>query len=235
MRASDVMTTNVITVSPETSVQSLAGLLGRYGISGVPVVDAADTLVGIVSEGDLLFRTETHIERRTEPRRSRWFDVFARERDAARDYIKAHSRSVGDIMTRQVTTVSETTELREIANLLESKRIKRVPVLRDGKVIGIISRANLVRVLAAAKSLPATVTEMDDSKIRESLLTELRGQTWAKIWAEDIIVRDKIVHIWCSDDRPESERRALRVAAENTPGVTAVEEHLVPVPIIPMV
>ncbi len=166
MRASDVMTTNVITVSPETSVQSLAGLLGRYGISGVPVVDAANTLVGIVSEGDLLFRTETHIERRTEPRRSRWFDASARERDAARDYIKAHGRSVGDVMTRQVTTVSETTELREIAELLESKRIKRVPVLRDGKVIGIISRANLVRVLAAAKSLPATTTDMDDRRIR---------------------------------------------------------------------
>jgi CBS domain-containing protein len=232
MRASDVMTTNVITVSPETSVQSLAGLLGRYGISGVPVVDAANTLVGIVSEGDLLFRTETHIERRTEPRRSRWFDAFARERDAARDYIKAHGRSVGDVMTRQVTTVSETTEL---AELLESKRIKRVPVLRDGKVIGIISRANLVRVLAAAKSLPATTTDMDDRRIRESLLTELRGQAWAKIWAEDIIVRDQIVHIWCSDDRPESERRALRVAAENTPGVMGVEEHLVPVPVIPMV
>jgi CBS domain-containing protein len=109
MRASDVMTTNVITVSPETSVQSLAGLLGKYGISGVPVVDEANVLVGIVSEGDLLFRTETHIERRTQPRRSRWFDPFARERDAARDYVKAHGRSVGDIMTRQVTAVSETT------------------------------------------------------------------------------------------------------------------------------
>ena len=180
MRASDVMTTNVITVSPETSVQSLAGLLGQYGISGVPVVDAANTLVGIVSEGDLLFRTETHVERRTEPRRSRWFDVFARERDAARDYIKAHGRSVGDIMTRQVTTVSETTELREIANLLESKRIKRVPVLRDGKVIGIISRANLVRVLAAAKSLPATVTEMDDSKIREVTSDGIAGADMGK-------------------------------------------------------
>ena len=235
MRASDVMTTNVITVTPEMSVQSLAGLLGRYGISGVPVVDTAKTLVGIVSEGDLLYRTETHIERRTEPRRSRWFDLSARERDAARDYIKAHGRSVGDIMTRQVTTVSETTELREIAELLESKRIKRVPVLRDGKVIGIISRANLVRALAATKSMPVTVADTDDRKIRESLLTELRGQTWAKIWAEDIIVRDQIVHIWCSDDRPELERRALRVAAENTPGVMAVEEHLVPVPIIPMV
>lgn len=235
MRASDVMTTNVITVSPETSVQSLAGLLGSHGISGVPVVDAANNLVGIVSEGDLLFRAETHTERRTEPRRARWFDAFARGRDAAQDYIKAHGREVRDVMTRDVTTISETTELGEIASLLEAKRIKRVPVVRDGKVIGIISRANLVRVLAATKRQPATDTDTDDRKIREALLTELQGQAWAKVWAEDIIVRDKVVHIWCSDDRPETERRALRVAAENTPGVAAVEEHLVSVPIIPMV
>jgi CBS domain-containing protein len=233
MRASDVMTTNVITVSPETSVQSLAALLGSHGISGVPVVDAANNLVGIVSEGDLLFRTETHTERRTQPRRARWFDAFARERDLAQDYVKAHGREVGDVMTRNVTTVAETTELGEIASLLEAKRIKRVPVVRDGKVVGIISRANLVRVLAATKSQPAAAT--DDRRIREALLTELQGQAWAKVWAEDIIVRDKVVHIWCSDDRPETERRALRVAAENTPGVTAVEEHLVSVPIIPMV
>jgi CBS domain-containing protein len=235
MRASDVMTTNVITVSPQTSVQSLAALLGSHGISGVPVVDAADNLVGMVSEGDLLFRTETHTERRTSTRRARWFDAFARGRDPAQDYVKAHGRDVADVMTRDVTTVSDTTELSEIATLLDTKRIKRVPVVRDGKVIGIISRANLVRVLAAIKSEPATGSDTNDRKIREALLTELRGQAWAKIWPEDVIVRDKVVHIWCSDDRSEAERRALRVAAENTPGVTAVEEHLVSTPIIPMV
>jgi CBS domain-containing protein len=227
------MSTDVITASPETSVQDLAALLGKHGISGVPVVNADNTLVGIVSEGDLLFRAETHLERRTEPRRSRWFDMFAWERERARDYVKAHGRTVGDVMTRDVTTVSETTELQEIANLLETKRIKRVPVLRGGSVVGIVSRANLVRALATIKPQPATGTETDDSTIRHRVLAELRSQPWARVWADDIIVRDRIVHIWCSDDRSDAERQALRIAAMNTPGVAAVEEHLVPVAFIP--
>ena len=231
MFASDVMTTNVITVSPDATVHDLAELMGKYGISGVPVVDAVQGLIGLVSEGDLLFRTETQTERRTEPRRSVWFELFSREREQARDYVKSHSRNVGDIMTRDVITVSETTGLDEIANLLETKRIKRVPVVRDGKVVGIVSRANLVRALVATKSATAGATESDDRSIRYRLLTELRAQAWARVWADDIIVRDGIVHIWCSDDRSDDERRALRVAAENTVGVRGVEEHIVTVPL----
>lgn len=151
MRAGDVMTTDVITVAPETSVQDLAVLLANHGISGVPVVDAVNNLVGLVSEGDLLHRTETGTERRTQRRRSRWLDVFASDRNSARDYVRSHGRTVRDVMTRDVITVTETTELNEVANLLETKRVKRVPVVRDGKVIGIVSRANLVRALATTK------------------------------------------------------------------------------------
>jgi CBS domain-containing protein len=232
MHASDVMTRNVITVSADTSVQDLAELLGKHGISGAPVVDTADKLVGLVSEGDLLFRAEIKTERRTERRRARWFDVFAWERDRARDYVKAHGHSVRDVMTRDVITVSETTELDEIANLLETKRIKRVPVVRDGKVVGIVSRANLVRALVATKS-PASEVESDDRAIRHKLLEELKVQAWARVFADDIIVREKIVHVWLSDDRSGEEREALRVAAENIPGVRGVEEHVVAVPAIP--
>ena len=235
MHASDVMTTNVITVAPDTSVQDLAALLANQGISGVPVVDAADKLVGIVSEGDLLHRAETGTERRTERRRARWFDAFSWERDAARDYVKAHSRSVQDVMTRDVITVSETTELDEIANLLETKRVKRVPVVRDGKVIGIVSRANLVRALVAKQTQPAPVSDADDRTIRLGLLAELQRQPWARIWPADIIVSDRVVHLWCSDDRSDEERQALRVAAENTPGVRGVEEHIVSVPMTPLI
>jgi CBS domain-containing protein len=235
MRASDVMTTNVITVSPATTVQDLAALLGSHGISGVPVVDSVGNLVGIVSEGDLLFRAEMQVQRRTVPRRPRWFDALGGEWDSAQNYVKSHGRTVGDVMTRDVETVLETTGLDEVASMLETKRVKRVPVLRDRKVVGIISRANLVRALAATGPKPATDTDTDDRRIRDAFLAELRGKAWARIWAEDIIVRDKVVHIWCSDDRPEAERRALRIAAENTSGVLGVEEHLVPVPIIPMV
>src|SRR6267142_1049898 len=148
MLAMDVMTTNVITVEPETSVQALATLLSERGISGVPVVDRENRLVGVVTEGDLLHRAETGTERRTERRRLRWLDAFATDQEAARDYVKSHGRTVREIMTREVISVSDTTDLADIATLLETKRIKRVPVLRDGKLAGIVSRANLVRAIA---------------------------------------------------------------------------------------
>jgi CBS domain-containing protein len=121
----------------------------------------------------------------------------------------------------------------DIATLLETKRIKRVPVVRDGKLVGIVSRANLVRALAAAGSQLTADTATDDRTIRQKLLTELRDQKWVHTWAADIIVRDGIVHIWVSDDRPGEERQALRVAAENIPGVRGVEEHIVPAPLVP--
>lgn len=136
-------------------------------------------------------------------------------------------------MTRDVISVTDTTELADVATLLETKRIKRVPVLRDGKLVGIVSRANLVRALAMTKSEAAAEVDSDDRTIREKLLTELKGQEWVHIWAADIIVRDRVVHLWFSDDRSAEERQALRVAAENVPGVRQVEEHIVPAPVFP--
>src|SRR5690348_2151804 len=155
MRAIDVMTTNVITTVPDASVQAVALLLSERGISGVPVVDAGGRVIGIVSEGDLLHRAETGTERRTERRRARWLDSLASDQDLARDYVKSHGRTAKDIMTREVITIDETTELSDVADLLETKKIKRVPVMRDGKLVGIVSRANLVRALAATKGEPA--------------------------------------------------------------------------------
>jgi CBS domain-containing protein len=225
------MTTQVITIGPDASVQDLAMLLSQRGISGVPVIDSDNRLIGIVSEGDLLHRAETGTERRTERRRSRWLDSLASDRDLARDYVKSHGGKVRDVMTRNVVTVSDTAELADIANLLETNRIKRVPVLRDGKLVGIISRANLVRALAAIPSRPAS--DSDDRSMRAKLLAELSGQQWANIWAADIVVRDKVVHFWFSSDQPEEERQAARVAAENVPGVRGVEQHIVPAPVIP--
>jgi CBS domain-containing protein len=233
MRAMDVMTANVITVDPNTSVQALATLLSERGISGVPVVEADGRLVGIVTEGDLLHRAETGTERRTERRRARWLDTIGSDQEAARDYVKAHGRIVREIMTRDVISVTDTTELADVATLLETKRIKRVPVLRDGKLVGIVSRANLVRALAMTRSEPAAEVDSDDRTIREKLLAELKGQEWVHIWGADIIVRDRVVHLWFSDDRSAEERQALRVAAENVPGVRQVEEHIVPAPVFP--
>jgi CBS domain-containing protein len=232
MRASDVMTTDVITISPDASVNELAKLLSDKGISGVPVVDSDNRLVGIVSEGDLLHRAEIGTDRWPERRRSWWLEMVASESDdAARDYIKAHGRRVRDIMTPDVVTVSEITELADVASLLEQKHIKRVPVMQNGNLVGIISRANLVRALATTGAELNTSNETDDRHIRQKLIAELRRQKWAQVWPEDIIVRDGVVNFWVSDHRATSEMEALRVAAENVPGVRDVKIHVVTVPL----
>src|ERR1700751_1698414 len=153
IRAMDVMTTDVITVAPDTTVRALATLLAERGISGAPVVDSSGRLVGIISEGDLLHRAEIGTARRhRERRRSWWLDHFAS--DLAREYVKSHGRTVKDLMTRDVVTVTEDMDLGDVAALLEAKRIKRVPVMREGKVVGIISRANIVRAVGATKGAP---------------------------------------------------------------------------------
>lgn len=232
MRAMDVMTTDVISVDPDTTVQALATLLAERGISGAPVVDSSGRLIGIISEGDLLHRAEIGTARHhRERRRSWWLDHFAS--DLAREYVKSHGRTVKDIMTRDVVTVTEDTDLGEVAALLEAKRIKRVPVMHAGKIVGIISRANLVRALGSTKGAPPREGEGDDRTIRARLLAELGREEWAKIWPEDIIVRDGVVHFWLSSDEPEEKKQALRVAAENIPGVRGVEEHVLTVPPFP--
>jgi CBS domain containing-hemolysin-like protein len=164
-------------------------------------------------------------------RRSWWLDHFASE--LARDYVKSHARNVKEIMTRDVVTVVEDTELAEVASLLEAKRVKRVPVLRGSEVVGIISRANIVRAVGATKGAPLREGEGDDRSIRTRLLAELGREEWAIVWPEDIIVRDGVVHFWISEDEPSEKRQALRVAAETITGVRGVEEHVLPAPMVP--
>jgi CBS domain-containing protein len=234
MRAMDVMTTDVISVDPDTTIRDLATLLAERGISGAPVIDASGQLVGIVSEGDLLHRAEIGTAyRHRERRRSWWLDDFAAE--SAREYIKSHGGTVKDVMTQDVVTVTEDADLGDVATLLEARRVKRVPVVRDGKVVGVISRANLVRALGATKSALPREGEGDDRTIRARLLGELGHEEWAtRIWPEDVIVRDGIVHFWLSSDEPEEKKHALRVAAETVPGVRGVQEHAVPAPSMPV-
>ena len=225
MRAMDVMTSKVITVDENASVTTVAKLLAERGISAVPVVDSENRVIGMVSEGDLLHRAETGTERR----QSWWLEMMASTNRLAGDYIKSHSGNVKDVMTRDVLSVTETTSVADIAILLETNRIKRVPVLRDGKLVGIVSRANLVRALAMTVNEPTSSTEADDRTIRDNLLAELKAQRWAEVAPANITVKDGVVHLW-SSYLSEQEKRALVVAAENIPGVRRVEDHLRPVP-----
>src|SRR5271165_5450277 len=166
MRAMDVMTSEVITVRENASVTAVAKLLAEHGISAVPVVDKDNRVIGMVSEGDLLHRAETGTERS----RAWWLEMLASTNQLAGDYIKSHSGAVKDVMTRNVISVSDTTLVADIAVLLETNRIKRVPVLRDGKLVGIVSRANLVRALAMTINAAADGAGADDRAIRDKLL-----------------------------------------------------------------
>jgi CBS domain-containing protein len=224
MRAMDVMTSEVITVEQNASVQTVAKLLAERGISAVPVVDRENRVIGMVSEGDLLHRAETGTERR----RSWWLDMMASTNKLAGDYIKSHSGKVKDVMTHDVISVTDVTPVADIAVLLETNRIKRVPVMHDGKLVGIVSRANLVRALAMTIT-QASGSEADDLSIRDKLLAELKAQRWAEVSPANVTVKDGVVHLW-SSYLSEQEKRALVVAAENTPGVRRVEDHMRPVP-----
>lgn len=229
MRALDVMTAKVITVKPEATIQEVAHLFVENNISAVPVVDAKGKLIGIVSEGDLLHRAEIGTERR----RSWWLELVSSSRDLAADYIKSHACRVRDVMSADVVSVDEATPVADIADLLERKRIKRVPVVRDGKPVGIVSRSNLIKVLAAFSTPPKSdEAEANDKDIRSRLLSELKGYKWCEAGPENIVVSDGVVHLW-GYVLSEQERRALRVAAENVPGVRAVRDHTVDFPVFP--
>lgn len=224
MRAADVMMSEVITVGEDASVQEAARLMAEHSISAVPVVDRDKRVVGMVSEGDLLHRAETGTERR----RSWWLDMVASANQLAGEYVKSHSGCVKDVMTRDVISVTEETGVADIAILLETNRIKRVPVLLDGRLVGIVSRANLVRALAMTINERPSGAEADDRAIRDRLLAELKAQKWAEVSPANITVKDGVVHLW-SSYYSDQEKRALVVAAESIPGVRRVEDHMRPV------
>jgi len=162
MKARDVMTRNVITIAPDASVLEALRLMLQYKISGLPVVDGSGSVLGIVTEGDFLRRAETGTERK----RPRWLEFLVGSGLLARDYVRSHARRVHEVMTHDVETVTEEAQLGDIVTLMEKYRIKRVPVVRDGRVVGIVSRANLLRALAGvAAEIPPS--PQSDEAIRE--------------------------------------------------------------------
>lgn len=227
MKAKDIMTTRVVTVRPETLVKQIASELLAHHISAVPVVDKNDRLVGIVSEGDLLHRVETGTATR---HRSYWLELFTGEERRAAEYVKSHGRKAADVMTKDVVSVSEDTTVQEIAGILESRQIKRVPVVRDGRVVGIVSRANLVQGIATAQDLLDAAPS--DEAIRQQLNAELTRQGWAHLLTTNVIVNAGIVEFW-GFVGSEAEQKASRVAAENIKGVRTVVDRRTVMPVLP--
>jgi CBS domain-containing protein len=220
MKAKDVMTQPVISVAASASILEAIRLMLQHKISGLPVVDSAGNLVGMVTEGDFLRRVETGTHRR----RPRWIEVFIGPGQLADEYVHASGRKVDEVMTSEINTAEEDTPLEEVVGLMEHYGVKRVPVLRGRALIGIVTRANLMRALVGAVKAAPTVSP-DDAGIRERLLSELEKQPWAPVGAIEIAVRDGVV-TFSGVLTDERQRQALCVAAENIPGVKRVEDRL---------
>jgi CBS domain-containing protein len=221
MNVRDVMTPNVLSVPPDASLGTAARLMLQKCISGVPVIDDGGNLVGIVSEGDFLRRAETG----TGWRRPRWIEFFMGPGRLADEYVRLSGRKVGDVMTHEVRTVAPDAPLEEVVRLMERHNIKRVPVVDNGKVVGIVTRANLLHAVASFAEEIAPLSA-DDAAIRSRLLATLKDQPWAPSTAIDVTVRNGVVALSgiITDER---QRQALRVAAENIPGVKDVEDNIV--------
>ena len=223
MRVAEIMTTNVVTVGPKTGVRDIAKLLLDRGISAVPVVDETGHPLGIVSEGDLVRRVETG----TETRKSWWLRMFGDPDETAGRFAKEHGHTAEQVMTRRLMTTTEDASLAEVARLLERHRVKRLPVVRDGRIVGIVSRANILRGLAAAEPVPSGMPA-GDLEVRQAVLKKLSDLGIAS-GLVDVTVSGGSVHLWGVTHSDVQERAAI-VAAEEVAGVGAVESHLGRIP-----
>jgi CBS domain-containing protein len=221
MKVTDVMTRDVVSIGPDASILEAVRLMLQHKISGLPVIDASGNLQGVVTEGDFLHRAETG----TAPKRPRWVEFLIGPGKLATEYVHTSGRKVGEVMTPDVRTVTEDAPLETVVHLMERHRIKRLPVVRGDKVVGIVTRANLMRALASL-ALAEQPAAAGDAAIRDRLLAELKRQPWAPVGLIDVVVKDGVVKLSgaLTDER---ERQAIRVAAENIAGVKAVEDHLI--------
>lgn len=220
MLAKDLMNPAVVTVGPDASVSDIAALLMEKRISAVPVIENDSKLCGIVSEGDLMRR----ISSEGDDKRSWWLKMTASNSEEARDFLKARGRTAKDIMTRNVTTVNEDTEVSEVAQLLESRHIKRVPVTDDGKVVGIISRSNLLQLVAGQKTEVKSQISLTDRELRRQIYDVLSNKNFASHGSLNVIVSDGEVELWGWVET-EAERDALILAASEVPGVKTISDH----------
>ncbi|NQV57525.1 MAG: CBS domain-containing protein [Rhodospirillales bacterium] len=221
MFAKDIMTTNVITVGPDQTVAEIAKLLINRRISAAPVVDENGKILGIVSEGDLVHRVLGD----NEVRRSWWLSFLGDPSDVPAEYAKLHGRKARDVMTKDVVTAPSFTPINSIAEMLEKKRIKRVPIVDNGKLMGIVSRANVIQALIGQTDKAPKEASPSDQAIRTSLLEEFNEHPWSSASTYNIVVKDGIVRYWGFVESEEA-KEAMRIAAENIPGVKSVESNL---------
>lgn len=219
MRAHQIMTRKVITVGPDTSIAEAAATMLKNHVSGLPVVDAAGKLVGIVSEGDFMRRGEIGTQRT----RSRWLQFLVGPGRSATEFVQQQGRKVAEVMTPEPCTVSESTTLPEIVDLMEKRNIKRLPVTRDDAIVGIVTRANLLQAVAGlARDVPDPTA--DDDHIRDRIVTAIEKHDW-RPFGLGVTVRSGVVHLH-GVIVDEASRRASVVACENVQGVKEIHDHL---------
>lgn len=220
MRADEIITRDVITVGPEAKVSEIADLFVRHKISAVPVVTDDTVVVGLVTASDLIHRKET----RTERRRKWWLDMFVDSDTRAREFVKEHELKARDVMSPAVISVNEAVELAEVADVLESHRIRRVPVLKEGKLVGLISRADLVRALAKAPVLTSP-SSADNATLQKAVYDAVNMERWLNTIYMSFTVHNGVVEVrgYANSD---AQKKALRVLIEEVPGVIAVKDGL---------
>jgi CBS domain-containing protein len=220
MQVRDVMTRNVVSTTGGESVLNAARTMLQNRISGLPVVDASGHLVGMVTEGDFLRRGELGTERR----RPKWLELLLGPGRLADEYVRTSGQKIEDVMTRDPVTAAENDTLETVVELMERKRIKRLPVVRDGKIVGIISRANLVHALVSLAREAPEAPVAGDAAMRERMLAAFVTQPWAP--QVNVVVKNGVAELWgtITDER---ERQACIVTAENVAGIREVHDHLV--------
>jgi CBS domain-containing protein len=221
MKAQEIMTRDVITVRPETLVRDIALLMVEKHISGVPVLTDNGKLIGMVSQTDLLHRAEVG----TEHKYKWWLRLFADSGTLAREYAKAHGLTAKDIMSRHLVSVREDAELRDVARILDKRRIRRVPVVREGHLIGIITRSDLVRALSKVP-VSKTVKIIDNASLHKILHDRMRSQSWINDNYISLAVNDGVVELSGFVERAD-QHTALRVLIEETEGVNRVDDRII--------
>jgi CBS-domain-containing membrane protein len=221
MRVKDVMTTAIVSVSPDATIADAIRVMVKSHVSGLPVITATGTLVGVLSEGDLLRRIEMGTLKK-----AHWLESLFRPGHLAEVYKHTHGRKVEEVMSTDISSIDQNLPLESAVSLMEKRRIKRLPVMDGSKLVGIITRADFIRALASFVSEAYEENATSDQEIRDAILIEVRDQSWAPKATLDVQVRNGLVelHGAITDERL---RDAIKVAAENVTGVREVHDHLI--------
>ena len=220
MQARDVMTERVIAVTLDTPVTDVARLLLEKGISGVPVEDAEGHLVGMISEADLMHRVELGPQKLPQ-KPERWWITMS-EAELAEAYKKTRGLTAREVMHEGIHSVPPDADLVDVVEAMERHAVKRMLVLEDGKLRGIVTRSNLLRGFLAGRA--AAETSQSDWAVRKKIMEELRDQAWTTVASNNVMVTKGVVSLWGSVSSVE-QRNALRAAVEAIPGVKRVEDH----------